>query len=647
YDVNEIVTDSKNVYLTKFDSSSSSWTNSLLLNNGTNPLDITGNGDFPGLTPFVWSGQTSVVLGNTANNASNIININGLTGNFSEATATTDPTQSPYSSLGNEITFIGDINGDGFDDILLSVPNYNNNEGGVFVVFGTDSNEPIDLQNLTADENNTGNKSSTQGFAIEGLPSSFAGISISGGEDVNGDGFEDLVIGAPGGGDNLSYVIFGSDFNNTVTQTGTIGSDVMVGTATGESFLAGEGDDQIYTNGGIDVVYASLGDDFVTVNDTYFRRLDGGAGTDVLRFEGYNGQDWDLTTLSPGNRLRNFEILVTEGYGANTLTLNSLTVTQLSPDNTVTVVMDANDTLNLSADFSLNGTVYQYNQKFDRYTSNISSATVLLNRIIDTETITSQLILTEEGSLVLQSSSGEQLWTAENNGVQVTGAVQALMQTDGNFVLYSQVQPTNQPGSAEFALWSTNTFGNGGAYLQLGVDGGLYIKSSGGNILSTLNSGNPNITNPSRLNAQQELLVSNSLSATETTNLIDVTQNAPSDNTPENIFTSEITASSINSQTTTSYTVDESDHQIAQSFSSSVFGVLNASDPTAPTHLSVSNPTVNEADGEVQFTIQRTGNLDKYVEISYLTQDGRAKSGSDYNSVVGKAIFTPGQNTIT
>ncbi|MGI0483444.1 Calx-beta domain-containing protein, partial [Geminocystis sp. CENA526] len=797
YDVNEIVTDNRNVYLTKYNNSSSSWTNSLLLNNGTTPLDITGNGDFPGLSPFVWSGQTSVILGDTNQNASNSIVINGLTGNFSDATANSDPTQSPYSSLGNEITFIGDINGDGFDDILLSVPNYNNNKGGAFVVFGTDSNEPIDLQNLTNNENNTGNKSSAQGFAIEGLPSSLAGISISGGADVNGDGFEDFIIGAPGNNDNLTYVIFGSDFNNTVNQTGTIGDDVMIGTATGESFIGGEGDDQIYTNGGIDVVYAGLGDDFVTVNDTYFRRLDGGAGTDVLRFEGYNGQDWDLTTLSPGSRLRNFEIFVTENYGANTLTLNSLTVTQLSPTNTITVVMDAHDTLNLSSDFSLNGTVYQYNQKFDRYTSNTSGATVLLNRIPGDEvTETSQLVLTEEGSLVLQSSSGEQLWTAEKNGVQVKGAVQALMQTDGNFVLYNQVQPTtktgvisaymlglsdentnftynidvpigvlfllnpngeviwqspnttpavqalmqtdgnfvlysepqslNEPGSDEYAVWSTktntkdaegivlslaedgglyivnnddrtilntlyqgsvnpfesentnvilqqanqiitnpnsfisNSFGEQyaiwdtgtsgfGTYLQLGADGGLYIKNSSGEILSTLNSGtpnNPNISNPSRLNEQQELLSNDSLTATltEIPNLINVTQNAPSTNTPTSNSTAEV--ASVSAETMTSYSFDESGNETAQSFASSFFSAT-ASNPNAPTRISVSNPTANEADGEVEFTIQRTGDLDKYVQVHYITQDGRGKSGSDYNSVLGRAVFKPGETTKT
>ena len=467
------------------------------------------------------------------------------------------------------------------------------------------------------------------GFQITGLPNSQAGISLSGGGDVNGDGFSDFIIGAPGNSDNLTYTLFGSDFNNTVSQTGTIGDDVMQGSPTGESFLAGQGNDKIYTKGGIDVVYAGPGDDYVTVSDTNFRRLDGGTGTDLLAFEGYNGQDWDLTTLSPGSRLRNFEILVTEGYGANTLTLNSLTVTQLSDNNTVTVAMDAQDTLNLSADFSLNGTVYQYNQQFDQYTSNTSAATVLLNRIVGTET--SQLVLTEEGSLVLLSPSGEQLWTAENNGVQVKGAVQALMQTDGNFVLYSQVQPTNQPGAAQFALWASGTnYNDPGTYLQLGSDGGLYIKNSSGQILSTLNSGNANISNPSVLNEQQELLGGNSLSASATLTEITVTKNAPTTNIPTSNSTSEI--ASVNAETMTPDSVNQSGNKATQNLSSSIVNTA-ASNPNAPTRLSVSNSKANEADGKVEFTIKRTGDLDKYVWVDYLTQDGNAKGGNRYTPV--------------
>jgi Ca2+-binding RTX toxin-like protein len=218
------------------------------------------------------------------------------------------------------------------------------------------------------------------GFLITGLPEAQSGISLAGGGDVNGDGFSDFLIGAPGNDDNLAYTLFGSDFNNTVNQTGTIGDDVMVGSPTGESFVAGQGDDVIATGGGVDVVYAGPGNDQVIVNDVYFQRLDGGPGLDALFFQGYSGQDWDLTTLSPGLRLRNFEFLVTEDYGANTLTLNAVTVTQISPTNTLSLILDGTDSVVLSSDFSYQGTVYQSNRNFQEYTSSSSAARVLINQ---------------------------------------------------------------------------------------------------------------------------------------------------------------------------------------------------------------------------------------------------------------------------
>jgi len=342
---------------------------------------------------------------------------------------------------------------------------------------------------------------SEYGFAIAGLPNSQAGISLSGGGDVNGDGFSDFIIGAPGNNDNLTYTLFGSDFNNTVSQTGTIGDDVMLGSPTGESFLAGQGDDKIYGKGGLDVVYAGPGDDYVTVTDTYFQRLDGGAGTDLLAFTGYNGQDWDLTTLSPGLRLRNFEILVTEDYGANTLILNSLTVTELSSNNTLTLAMDDADTLILSSDFSAAGTVYQYNQKFYKYTSNFSAATVLVN--------------------------------------------QAELPT--------------------FTASSTNS--------------PLPILSSNANSVAS---------------AFAVSAVSNN------------------DSTPT-----------------------------TQNF------VTTQSQTNAPTQLFVSNPTGAELGGSLDFIIQRTGDLTKSVLVSYITQDGDGKAGDRYNPVAGQLVFAPGETTKT
>src|SRR4029079_11011611 len=56
------------------------------------------------------------------------------------------------------------------------------------------------------------------GFAINGIAGvSYSGKSVSSAGDVNGDGFDDLIIGAPGADPNSinragqSYVVFGSN----------------------------------------------------------------------------------------------------------------------------------------------------------------------------------------------------------------------------------------------------------------------------------------------------------------------------------------------------------------------------------------------------------------------------------------------------
>jgi len=477
------------------------------------------------------------------------------------------------------------------------------------------------------------------GFQITGLKGSGsqAGISVSGGGDVNGDGFSDLVIGAPGNNDNLTYVIFGSDFLNTVNQTGTIGDDVMVGTPTGESFVAGQGDDIIYTGGGADVVYAGPGNDLVTVHDTYFRRLDGGPGTDVLQFMGYNGQDWDLTTLSPGLRLRNFEVLDTRGYGANTLTLNSLTVTRLSPTNTVTVFLDDQDNLVLSPDFSFAGIVYQYDQDFRQYTSNQSAATVLVSTNGNLNK-TPYLTLTEQGGLVLSSASGEVLWSAtDSNGAIITGAVQALMQTDGNFVLYSKEQNIDEPGSSADALWASNTVGNAGAYLQLDTNGGLYIIGPNGNILSTLNPGSSTASNSVfQLTEKNQILPGQSLGGPGPT------FTAPITNSPQPIF-----PTGSNAQTLAITGLPETSFAVEPNFDDLLAEVEAETTNSSglPTQIYVSNPMVSERTGRADFTLTRTGDLNQYVWVDYFTQDGNGKAGDRYTPTAGRTVFTPGETT--
>ena len=104
---------------------------------------------------------------------------------------------------GRSVSSAGDVNGDGFDDLIVGAP-YGDDGGGnageAYVVFGTASGfgtnvggrRVIDLTSLSADE----------GFIIQGdAAGDAAGLSVASAGDVNGDGFDDLIVGAPLGND--------------------------------------------------------------------------------------------------------------------------------------------------------------------------------------------------------------------------------------------------------------------------------------------------------------------------------------------------------------------------------------------------------------------------------------------------------------
>ncbi|PJK27702.1 FG-GAP repeat protein, partial [Minwuia thermotolerans] len=97
------------------------------------------------------------------------------------------------SYIGTEASFIGDFNGDGFDDIAFSHylggTGAGSDAGRVSVVFGAARATGIyDIQNLVA---------SGDAFQLtQGQSGDYLGDAIAGTGDVNGDGFGDLLIGA-------------------------------------------------------------------------------------------------------------------------------------------------------------------------------------------------------------------------------------------------------------------------------------------------------------------------------------------------------------------------------------------------------------------------------------------------------------------
>ncbi|MCF0073617.1 FG-GAP-like repeat-containing protein [Dyadobacter sp. CY261] len=99
------------------------------------------------------------------------------------ASAATLLSAQPESAFGYAISGAGDVNGDGYDDVLVGAPHYDNgqaDEGVAFIFHGT-SHGISKTAALMLEANQA-----DAGF----------GASVSSAGDVNGDGYADIVIGA-------------------------------------------------------------------------------------------------------------------------------------------------------------------------------------------------------------------------------------------------------------------------------------------------------------------------------------------------------------------------------------------------------------------------------------------------------------------
>lgn len=99
-------------------------------------------------------------------------------------------------SAAYSVSHVGDVNGDGFGDFAIGSQTAQSGAGQVYVIFGDTSADLADRLNAGILDVNT--LDGSDGFIVNGEAiTGGLGFSVSGAADVNGDGLDDIIFSAP------------------------------------------------------------------------------------------------------------------------------------------------------------------------------------------------------------------------------------------------------------------------------------------------------------------------------------------------------------------------------------------------------------------------------------------------------------------
>jgi FG-GAP repeat len=246
---------------------------------GAGDVNGDGTGDIIVGSPFSGLHGAALIFGRTTAFPASI-SIPALDGSAGTRFTTTESN----TLLGISLAAAGDINGDGFEDMIFGAQSDDvDDRGAAFVVFGKAASfgASFDLAALNG----------KNGFKLTGAAGSdLAGQAVSGGGDFNGDGFADAAVGAffadPAGGESGSgYIVYGRAPTTVANRIGSAAGQYMSGGIKAETLSALGGGDELEGRKGPDKLKGGIGKDAAS-----YRHAPLGLTADLLN-PGNNNRD--------------------------------------------------------------------------------------------------------------------------------------------------------------------------------------------------------------------------------------------------------------------------------------------------------------------------------------------------------------------
>ncbi len=293
----------------------------------------------------------------------------------------------PNDGAGVAVSAAGDIDGDGYDDLLVGAAfadPHGTSSGAIEVVYGIGiGGHP--LNGSAADDTLIGTGKED---AIRGLRGNDT-LSGLGGDDLLDGGFGNDTM--KGGAGNDTYVVDSKDDvideagntdtgdtirskiavdldtlgggaienaallgNDAIDAKGNVADNTLTGNSAANILSGGAGNDTLI-GGEADTLQGDGDDDLIVINSLQFSEIQGGTGTDTLRFTG-NEAILDLAKFA-GTMIQDIERIDLSQTGKDAITLSLASVHDLS-STTDQLIVDGNlgDVAHLDIGFTFAGT---------------------------------------------------------------------------------------------------------------------------------------------------------------------------------------------------------------------------------------------------------------------------------------------------